>query len=171
MMPGGVPQNWFEWWASVFDPDVYMLQKQAFGVTITVAANISGATNNIQVPEPMYVFGVESQAIQSLNGQIALLPYRIGFKASNGNDWYSGQWMSGTVTGDLHANGTVAAGLTSAGRIQKPTWDWPRELAQNDIITVTIDNNINALATALIVDAMLTGYVVRRRTAPISRSK
>jgi len=160
--PFDVPQAWWEWWASVWDTDRFTLEPQTYFCTILAGAGLSGQGGTIQVPEPFFVFGVESCAFITANGGVTTWPYRIGFKVANGNDWFSGQVLSQIVTGD-EPRSLVA-------KFPKPGFEWPKTLNQNDTVSVTVDNNVNAAAGAITVDATLRGYAPRELREAIVRA-
>lgn len=156
-----VPPSWLEWIWSIWPPDRYVVQHQKYGVTIRAAANSAGQTGGIQVPVPVYVFGFRSRVRVTADGTYPTIPYRIGIKNATGNDWTNGQWMSDVVTGD--ANGAFIR--------NEETWLLPREVGQNEVLTVTVDNNFTAASVAVTVDAMIWGYEVRQRQTPIQRQR
>lgn len=154
-----VPQSWFEWIHTLYDPRRFILQRQHFGISIAVAAQTNGVTQAIACPEPFYCFAVRSKARVSAGANLHQYPaagYKIGFKEANGNDWFSGQWWAELITGDVAA----------AFQTPYPDWDWPRPLAENQQITVTIDNGQSVAGDSLSVDVNLVGYVVRTYSVP-----
>jgi hypothetical protein len=154
-----VPQRWEEWIWSVYHPDDYIIQWQAHGCSIAAVANRNGNSAPIQVPVRYYCFGFSSQAVVTATGLELTIPYRIGAKNTTGNDWTDGQWMASAVTGDRNA-------LSQVYR----EWKFPRELGENEIVTFTVDNTVNAGAPAISVDCVIFGYEVRKRSAPVVRT-
>lgn len=154
-----VPQTWTEWMWSVYPPDIYIVQWQQHACTIAVAANSNNQPNNIQVPVKFYCFGFNSCGVVAATGNAPTIPYRIGIKNGTGNNWTDGQFMAQITTGD--------GGPFVAGTFRE--WMLPRELGQNEVVVVTVDNTVNAAAPALIVDASIWGYEVRNRNQPIER--
>lgn len=154
-----VPQTWWEWIWSVYDPDKYIIQPQSHGVTIPVTANTAGNARNIQVPVKFFCFRFSTYAIIAATGAVPTWPYRVGIKNGTGNDWTDGQWMSGLITGDYRHLFQV-----------ERSWAAPRELGENEVVTVTVDNNLNAASEALTLDAVIEGYEVRTRNQPIPRA-
>lgn len=156
---GDVPPTWREWIWSIYHPDLYVIQHQKYGVTIKALANTAGNTGSIQVPVPVYVFGFRSRGRVTADGTYSAQPYRIGIKNATGNDWTNGQWLSEAVTGDA----------AQAFIRPEEIWDLPREVGQNEVLTVTVDNNFVAANVAITVDAVIWGYEVRQRQIPIQR--
>lgn len=158
MNPTLVPQNWWEWLYSIYDPDVYITQWQGYPATIACGANAT-ATNQIQVPNPYFCFRVRSKAVVTATGLAPTIAYRFGVKNAAQNDWTNGTVMAATVSED-----------NLAGTIFNEQWSMPRELDRNEVLTVTIDNTVNAASVAITVDVLLWGYEVRRRANKIQRN-
>lgn len=155
------PQNWFEWIHTIYDPRRFILQRQHYGQLMAVAAQTNGVTTAVAIPEPFFCFGVRSKARVSAAGGTGLnaypaAGYNIGFKQANGNDWFQGQWPAEIITGDVAATFMV----------RDPDWQWPRPLAENEQITVTVDNGNGVANDSLRVSVNLVGYVVRSFTYP-----
>lgn len=150
------PQAWIEWAWSVYNPDQYIIQWQGYGVTI--AATLAAVTTgNIQVPQPFYCFGWRSSSFVTATGAKPTVPYRIGIANAANNDWTNGQWLAPITSGD---------NLAAAMFFQD--WISPREVSQNEVLTVTVANNL-ANAVTISVDTVLWGYEVRQRNQPITR--
>lgn len=155
------PQSWFEWIHTIYDARKFIMQRQHYGKNLAVAAQTNGVTTAIAIPEPFFCVAVRSKARVSAGGGTGLnaypaAGYKIGFKQANGNDWFNGQWWAEMITGDISATQ------------YKPydDWQWPRPLAQNEQITVTVDNGGGVANDSLSVDLNLVGWNVRKFQYP-----
>lgn len=148
-----VPQTWWEWANTLYDPYETEWDFARFGKTLTVAGNATNIAADIQVPEPIYVFGVGSCGINTTaNPVVRTGLYRISFKQQNGLEWFGGRWLAALITGDDAA--TTPAEWT--------LWKAAREMPKNDIVTTTVDNNI-LNNQALTIDVVIFGYTPRAR--------
>ena len=154
-----VPQNWLEWIFSVYPPDQYLLQPAGYGARILAPAGVAGATGDVTALAPLFVFGISSFAVLTATGVVSAVAYSVGVQNATGNNWWGGQFMSPTVSGD--------AALAGA-QVRYP-WDLPREVAKDERVTFTVDNNIVAAAPALTVDCVIWGYEARKRNQPVQR--
>ena len=156
--PQYVPQSWLEWIWSIYDPDLYIVQEQSYGTTIVIpASSVNTGTIQISNANTYFCYGWRTKGFVSATGAVPTFPYRSGIRNAANNDWTNGQWLSAIVSQD---NG--------AGAVYSVDWMLPREVAQNEILQVTIDNTLNA-AQAITVDAVLVGYEVRSRTQKVQR--
>lgn len=159
------PQTWYEWIHTIYDPRRFTLQRQHFGTRIPVPAQTNGVTQAIAIPEPFFCMGVRSKARVSAGGGTGLnaypaAGYAIGVKQANGNDWFQTQWSAEMITGDV----------SNTFQVRFPDWEWPRPLAENEQITITIDNGNGVANDSLRVDVNLVGWVVRTFTLPERRN-
>lgn len=155
-MPSDVPQTWWEFWASIWSPYLFILTQLQFNATLVCPANTPNNTQDINMTEPFYAFEPRSHGIITATGAAPTFPYRIGLQ-SGVDRWTNGTIDSGLVTGDyINASAPVIR-----------RWEWPRELAQNDIITVQVDNNYAAGSPAITVDFTIAGYGIRQRPEPL----
>jgi len=150
------PQFWEEWIWSRFPPNKYVIQPQAYGVTLEVNMGAVATVDWPAFPAPFYCFRLAFVSWQTSDGDPTDFPVRIGIQYTNGNNWTSGVFASAIIVGNSGNAGFV------------PAYDWrlPRECAQNDVLTLTVDNTLNP-AEAIQCDAMLWGYEVRTRTFPM----
>jgi hypothetical protein len=156
-----VPQTWFEWIHTLYDPRKFILQRQHFGTRLAVPAQTNGTAQAIAATEPFFCFNVRSVARVTAGGGTGLnsypaAGYNVGVKEANGNDWFNGQWAAEMITGDI----------SRTNMWMYDDWFWPRPLAENQQITVTIDNGTSVANDSLRVDFNLVGYVLRTFTVP-----
>jgi hypothetical protein len=152
------PQKWLEWIWSIYSPDEFIIQWQGYPVTIAAGAN-AVATGPIQIPNPYFAFQVRAGSVVTATGAVPTIRYRLGIKNAAQNDWTNGEVMASLWSED-----------NLAGSIYTTEWMLPREVSRNEVLTVTIDNTVNAASAAITVDVMLHGYEVRRRAVPIRRA-
>lgn len=157
---GAGTEVWFwEWYFSVYPLDRFLCAWTTIGVTLAVGANTT-LTANLQVNIPFFCTAFRSKAVLHSNGTMPTIPYRIGLRHSSGNDWTNGQWMSDCITGDGRSNQSLDL-----------PFPLPREIAPTTQFTVEVDNNVNAAATAIDVDAILVGWEPRSRQNPVQRDQ
>lgn len=156
--PARLPQNWLEFIWSIYDPYKYILQRQAYGTSVVVGLGLTGGSN-ILLPEPAYIFGYNSAGWITASGADVIFPYRIGLRDPAGNDWTQGQWASQNITFN-----DKRAGLQA----RRAEWLFPREVRENQILVVGVDNNVDPTAAAATVDAVVWGYSPRMRSRPIT---
>lgn len=157
--PSEVPQAWWEFWCSIWNPYEFILTPIQFNTTIVCPANTPNNSANLNITEPFYAFTPASHGVTTQTGAAPAFPYRIGFRS--GTDFWTGSNANG---GTNTIDSGIVTGDYNTGQLSVPrTWSWPRELAQNDIVTVQVDNNYNAASAAITVDVSLLGFGVRRR--------
>ena len=152
------PQQWQEWIWSLYPPNKFVMQWQSYGVTLAVPGGGPGQTNWPTFPAPFYVFNVNIDLWLDEDGTQPAFPVRAGIQFTNGNNWTGGNFSIPTLF--------YQARLDTA---KAPPLLFPREIAQNDVLTLTIDNALNTAGATgdITLDAVLQGYEVRARTYPI----
>lgn len=159
-----VPQTVQEYLWSLFPPTRYIVQAQEYGLTIpSVLGGTVGQASWPAFPAPIFVFNVAASIWTTATGANLPFPVRFGVAYTTGNNWTSGNFAN-TIS---VFNGGGGGGFSPSSMLSGFTF--AREVAQNDVLTLTVDNSLNPAGAAgdLTCDALIFGYEVRRRTVPI----
>lgn len=156
------PQTLQEFIWSLYPPTHYTVQWQMYGLTFVCAAAGVASESWPTFPAPLYAMQIAGQFWNSDTGAGTAFPVRMQVSYATGNNWTSGLFVSGPSLGVGNGGGSGGAFPLASGI---GGWAFPREIAQNDVIQISVDNSLNAVAIE--GDMMIAGYEVRERSTPI----